>query len=278
MKLLIRISSIRRLAWKQCRSCSADSDSMWLRLVGQVLAARVDALALALEHPRHRVLGQPVDLQPVDEVAQLARDRDVALGVAEADRRGDVERALAAVGAVHGRVAPRRAVDELAQREVHLHGLARLRQVAGALDRLEPPAGDLRERLAVGVGRDLVVGAVDHEDRAVHPLGQRRLVAARRGRRELAAHAVRREGRAVGVVRPGDRVLDLLGRVRLGAASSPPTTGRSRRSRRCASSAGLNLPQPRVVSGGFDANGACAGGASIRECSERSRLTGNRRR
>ena len=30
MKLDTRISSIRRQAWKQCRSCSADSDSMWL--------------------------------------------------------------------------------------------------------------------------------------------------------------------------------------------------------------------------------------------------------
>ena len=29
MKLATRISSIRRHAWKQCRSCSADSDSMW---------------------------------------------------------------------------------------------------------------------------------------------------------------------------------------------------------------------------------------------------------
>ena len=30
MKLATRISSIRRQAWKQCRSCSADSLSMWL--------------------------------------------------------------------------------------------------------------------------------------------------------------------------------------------------------------------------------------------------------
>ena len=78
-----------------------------VRLVGEVLAARVDALALSLEDARHRVLRQPVDLQAVDEVAQLAGDRDVALRVAEPDRRGDVERALAAVGAVDGGVAPR---------------------------------------------------------------------------------------------------------------------------------------------------------------------------
>jgi hypothetical protein len=29
MKLAIRISSIVRQLWKQCRSCSADSDSKW---------------------------------------------------------------------------------------------------------------------------------------------------------------------------------------------------------------------------------------------------------
>ena len=187
-----------------------------LRLVRQVLAAGVDALALALEHARDRVLGEPVDLEPVDELAQLARDRDVALGVAEADRRRDVERALAPVRAVHGRVAPRRAVDELAQREVHLHGLARVRQVAGALDRLEPAAGDLRERLAVGVRRDPVLGAVDHEHRAAHALGELGLVAARGGRRELPPMALRASVVAVGLVRPRDRVLDLLRRVRLG--------------------------------------------------------------
>src|SRR5947209_4547226 len=30
MKLASRISSIRRIAWKACRSCSAHSDSMWV--------------------------------------------------------------------------------------------------------------------------------------------------------------------------------------------------------------------------------------------------------
>ena len=56
------------------------------RLAGQVLARRMDAFALALEHARDWILGQPVDLDPVHELAQLARDRHVALSVAEADR------------------------------------------------------------------------------------------------------------------------------------------------------------------------------------------------
>src|SRR5215203_86434 len=54
------------------------------------------------------MLGQPVDLEVGMDLAQRVGDRDVALRVAEADRRGDVERATApgkraSVGpAVHG--------------------------------------------------------------------------------------------------------------------------------------------------------------------------------
>ena len=111
-------------------------------LVGQVGAGRVDALALALEHPGDRVLGEPVDLQVRLQPAQLAGDRDVALRVAEPDRRGDVERARAAVGPVDGRVArralpPEGVLGEVAQRQVDLDRLARVREVAGAADHLE---------------------------------------------------------------------------------------------------------------------------------------------
>ena len=96
MKFASRISSIRRIAWKQCRSCSADSLSMWPRLVRQMRARGMDALAARLQHPRHRMLGEPVDLEVGMQLAQLVGDRRVALRVPEADRRGDVERALAA--------------------------------------------------------------------------------------------------------------------------------------------------------------------------------------
>ena len=194
----------------------------------------------ALEHARDRVLGEPVDLETVDEAAQLARDRDVALGVAEADRRRDVERALASVRAVHGRVAPRRAVHELAQREVHLHGLARVGKVPGALDRLEPPAGDLRERLAVGVWRDPVLGAVDDENRAPDALRELGLVASGGGRRERARRsprAARRRFRTTTRPRPRSASSSAAR-----AASAPPTIGRSRRSRRASSSTGSPCP------------------------------------
>ena len=77
-----------------------------LRLVGEEGAGRVDPLAARLEHRRDRVLRQPVDLEVGMELAQLVRDRRVALCVAEPDRGGDVERAPAAGLAAHP--APRR--------------------------------------------------------------------------------------------------------------------------------------------------------------------------
>ena len=73
------------------------------------------------------------------ELAQLRGDRDVALGVAEADRRGDVEGALAA-GPSAGPPARRpsagglRALGEIAHQQVDLHRVAGLRAVARALE------------------------------------------------------------------------------------------------------------------------------------------------
>ena len=115
-------------------------------LVGQMSAGGVDALALRLQHPGDRVLGEPVDLQVRVQAAQLAGDRHVALGVAEPDRRGDIEGAGTAVGAVDGGVArrappPEGVLGEVAQRQVDLDRLAGVREVAGAADHLERPAG-----------------------------------------------------------------------------------------------------------------------------------------
>src|SRR6185503_2508554 len=107
--------------------------------------------------------------------------------MAEADRRRDVERALAAVRAMHGRIAPRRAVDELPDRKIHLYGLARVRKVARVLDGLEPPPGELRERgLILARERDRQTGERAHRKRL-----------------------------AVCFERPRDGVLGLLRRVRL---------------------------------------------------------------
>ena len=66
------------------------------RLAGEERARRMDALAARLEHRRDRMLREPVDLEVGMELAQLVCDRDVALRVAEPDRRRDEEGALAA--------------------------------------------------------------------------------------------------------------------------------------------------------------------------------------
>ena len=134
MKFASRISSIRRHAWKQCRSCSADSDSMWLRLVRELGARRVDPLAARLEHGGDRMLREPVDLEVRVQLAQLVGDRDVAPRVAEPDRRRDVERALAARPAARHACRRRRRRDEVAQEEVDLDRVARVRRVARALE------------------------------------------------------------------------------------------------------------------------------------------------
>ncbi len=166
MKLASRISSIRRIAWKQCRSCSADSLSMWRDSFARCALPGMDALAARLEHRRHRMLREPVDLEIGMQLAQLVGDRRVALRVAEPDRRGDVERALAARLAAHPAPRGRRRRDEVAQQQVDLHRVARVRQVAGALERDELAAGRLRERDALRVRADRVLVAVDDEHRA----------------------------------------------------------------------------------------------------------------
>ena len=141
MKFASRISSIRRIAWKQCRSCSADSLSMWCDSLARKALAGMDPLAARLEHRRHRVLGEPVDLEVGMELAQLVRDRGVALRVAEPDRRGDVERAFAARLAANPAARRRRGLDEVAQQQVDLDRVAHVRAVSGAFEDDELAAG-----------------------------------------------------------------------------------------------------------------------------------------
>ena len=146
------------------------------RLARQVLARRVDGLALSFEDSRDRVLGKPVDLDVRDELAQLLGDGHVALGVSQPDRRRDVESAGTAVGAVHRRVAPVPvSLGELSQGDVDGHGLAGVRHVADPLERQHLAAGRPGQRLAVGEVGDPVIGAMDDEDRAADLRGQGQL-------------------------------------------------------------------------------------------------------
>ncbi len=105
-----------------------------------------------------------------------------------------------------------RAAGELAQEPVDLDGVAGLGAVAGAFERDERAAGGLGERGALGVRADAVGVAVDDERGAAHARGR-----VREGLQP--AQAERRGGvgerLGVGLERPFDAVLDLLGRVRL---------------------------------------------------------------
>ena len=57
----------------------------------ELLAERMDALAMRLEDPGDRILGEPIDLEVRLEGAQFGGDCHVALGVTEPDRGGDVQ-------------------------------------------------------------------------------------------------------------------------------------------------------------------------------------------
>ena len=145
---------MRRNAWKQCRSCSADSDSKCLDSLARCAAGGMDALALGLEDPGDRVLGEPVDLQIGVQSTQLARDRNIALGVPKADRRADEERARATVRAEHGWVAWRAwtlecVLCELAQHQVEADGLAGMLDMSGAFDRHRACRAETRERAGI---------------------------------------------------------------------------------------------------------------------------------
>ena len=141
-------------------------------LAGQVRAGRVDALTARLQHPGDRMLGEPVDLQAGMQLAQLAGDRDVALGVAQADRRGDVERALAARPAARPARAWARGDGEVAQQQVDLDRVAHVRAVARALEQYEITAGRLGERDPAAGPGDRVGRALNHQHRAANPAAQ----------------------------------------------------------------------------------------------------------
>ena len=171
------------------------------------------ALARGVERRGDGVLREPVDLEIGVQAAQLAGDRDVAPGVTEPDRRGDVERALATAASARPAGRWRLRADELAEQAVDADRVARVRAVPGALQRDERSTGDPRELGAHLERPDRVVGPVDHQHGARDALAEarelRRIV-------QLAAEIGERERLRRRLQAPPDAVLDLLGRVRLG--------------------------------------------------------------
>ena len=131
---------------------------------------------MRLEDVRDRVLGEPVDLEVRMELPQLVGDRDVALGVAEADRRGDVQRAPPAGqragpgpgASIDGAVTDclREGTDEVADQQVGEDRMAARDHVVGAFDDHERRAGELRQAMRPRDRLAVIVRAVDEEHRA----------------------------------------------------------------------------------------------------------------
>ena len=146
-------------------------------------------------------------------------DRDVAPRVAEPDRRGDVERALGAGWRPRpGRrsaPAPRRRVDEVAQEQVDLHRVADVRAWPAPSSVTSAPPVASASAAPARCGLDRVAVAVDHEHRAAHARAQLAdvVVASASAGRHLRR---RRSASPASSRAPSRRVLDLLGRVRLG--------------------------------------------------------------
>ena len=183
-------------------------------LVREIRARGMDPLTACLQHRSHGMLGEPVDLEVGMQLAQLVRDRRISLRVAQADRRRDVEGTFAARPAAHPAAGRLGRGDEVAEQQVDLHRVARMREVTSSLDRHERAGGGLRQRLAPPWRADRVLLAVDHEHRATHP------------RTEVTHHVLVEEPPGgdgderlgVGFEPPSHRVLDRLGGVGLGDA------------------------------------------------------------
>ena len=188
------------------------------RLAGEVPRRGVDVLAVGGQHPRHRVLGEPLDLEVGVQPAQPTGHRHVAAGVPEADGGGDVEGPPpASYGA---RAGPswgdrREALGEGTDLVVDQHGVAQERAVAGPLDHDQAAPGQLREPLAVGESAHLVLRPVQHRDRHGELRAQRLDVAADRAVAPEPPGRHVDEGLRGHLPTPRHGVLELLGRVRL---------------------------------------------------------------
>ena len=101
MKLRTMISSMVRSAKKACRSCSPATCSKCRLSFARRFVIGCSRSPSLLEVARRRVDREPVDLEVGLELPQLARDRQVALHVAEADRARDEQRAALAAHRAH---------------------------------------------------------------------------------------------------------------------------------------------------------------------------------
>ena len=209
-------------------------------------------LALALRAPASPGAAPASRSRGRDAAAQLAGDRDVALGMSEPDRRGDVQGALAGDRSTRCTVPGRAGRRRPRARSANSRSARFTCTGSRAWGRVpRPPASSSSPPVAsasappVRDGRDR-----GRACRGSTSTGQR----TRRARSSwllAAASGVARVGRrrsisVSGVVSSAQptHVLDLLGRVRLGEAAARRTTRGSRDSRG-ASSGALNFSQQR---------------------------------
>jgi hypothetical protein len=179
------------------------------RLGRQEPRGRVHPLAAAGQHLGRRVLGQPVHFDAGMRPAQRPDDRDVALDVAQPDRRGQEEHPLRPPSPRRGGRPGR---HEVAQQVVDLDRPPRVRQVPGAGQHDLPRPGQLGHRRHLRLRPAPVAVAPDHQDRA--PYGpQQRLGSGPVGHARGRLHAGDQHVR-VRLPRPGDRVLTLLAGMR----------------------------------------------------------------
>src|SRR2546427_12372503 len=80
----------------------------------------MNPLAPSLEHLGHRMLRQPVDLQVRAQFSQLIGDSNIALRMAEANRRRDVQCSPTTCHCAMPGANMARALDELADKHVEL--------------------------------------------------------------------------------------------------------------------------------------------------------------
>ena len=91
MKLATRISSIRRSAWKQCRSWPHASEAMCPDSRREPRAGRVDRLTRSFQHRGDGFLGEPLDLEVGSIATEFVDDGEVTADVAETDRGRHVQ-------------------------------------------------------------------------------------------------------------------------------------------------------------------------------------------
>ena len=223
MKLATRISSIRRQAWKQCRSCSADSLSMWLdsldrnALAGWIRSPFASSTAVTGCWASQSISRSGCSLRSSSAMATSRCAWPNPIG--EEMNSARLGRDLPRTHRCRRRRRWMDRLDELPQEQVHLHRIAGVGEVTGAFEVDEGAVGALGQLDRPRLRRDGVLVAGDHQHRAVHALAQ---VDERLADLLGGAHQPHPEGRVDqrlgrGLQPPADAVLDLLGGVRLAA-------------------------------------------------------------